>query len=115
MSERCIHPTGCPYEAYRDGRCYAHDKVARGLLVLDDWGTDPATGKKRAPRQPLAFRGPREPRRHVLESAVVDDEQREIADLLEDLGAEPAQIKGALTRQRRSQVRLQANRKLLGF
>lgn len=71
---KCIVPE-CPYYA-NDERCYYHDKKKRGLF--DD-------------RLQL-------PRHHVRVAAVIDDEQRELADLLEVMGADAGAIRAAVMR-----------------
>lgn len=111
MRTQCLFPT-CTYDAYVNGRCYAHDKVSSGLLVIDDWRPDRTTGKVNF-RQPLAFRGIPDPRRHVMASGVVDDEQRELADLLEVMGAPAEEIKGAVTRRKHRTRALNKHRRLL--
>lgn len=71
---------GCPYDAYRD-RCYFHEKERQDLF-----NSVSRTSSDR-------------PRSMVLDSAVLDDEQREIADLLEILGTDPRDIKNAVARR----------------
>jgi hypothetical protein len=74
----CVYPE-CPYpSASNRARCYFHDKKVRGLF---DSTTQTA-------------------RHTVRDSAVLDDEQREIADLLEVLGAGAGEIKAAIARSR---------------
>lgn len=70
----CCYPD-CPRWT-RVKRCYYHDKLHQGLFA----GYTPVV------------------RRHVLESAVLDDEQLELAHLLDRMGADPGEIKTALTR-----------------
>lgn len=74
----CIEP-GCPYSAYEE-RCYFHEKMRLGLF----------SGR------------PVVSRHQVMASAVIDDEQRELAGVLEALGADGYTIKNALTAPRRS-------------
>jgi hypothetical protein len=70
--------TDCPAWTLSDeDHCYFHVKQRAGLFDLK----------------------PNQPRHHVLESAVVDDEQRELAGTLQILGVDDHDIRSALQRK----------------
>lgn len=95
MLSRTCGWTGCEYSAPFGPHCYFHDKVARGIFNerMPVNVTDERSG-----RGIYVSRTSGEQRTGALASAVIDDEQRELADLLEVMGVEGKVVKGAVTR-----------------
>jgi hypothetical protein len=80
----------CPYTALAGDYCYYDAKKKQGFF----------NG-----RYPVS-------RHHVRESAVFDDEQRELADTLEEMGADHGQIRRAVMKKvepRRNKRRREGN------
>lgn len=100
---KCAEPR-CP-NMVDEGLCYYHLKLTAGLLDLGLLPGERAMAEydqgirdymRRYPDRPSSARA----RHHVLESGVVDDEQREISSTLQVLGADELTIRSAFSRKR---------------
>lgn len=100
-------------EGFSCSGCYYHDKLRDRLLAVglnekerkmgkpDDEGRIPDPSiRDYLRRYPDPISSPKG-RHHVLESAVLDDEQREISSALHALGADNSVIRSALSRKSR--------------
>lgn len=104
--KKCDEPTCTATVTDDRGRCYYHGKLDVGLLSMGlndnerrmaEYDTSVRDYVRRYPTQdPFP-----KVRHHVLESAVVDDEQRELSAALNLLGADAVTIRSAFSRKSR--------------